>query len=301
MHFFPRKHEKLISIMLPTRNRAGHLCAAIDSCVSLAKDPSQLEFILKIDDDDIDTIRIAEKLEKLTNVKKIISPRGGGYYDIHKWLIEMTKISSGDWIFFFNDDARIRGQNWDEVVLYIGNAEPWVGMSEACLLYIPTEGRPFAQEFVMIRRGTFDILGNYGLSPHADNWMWSVMNFLGLVLTVPRVTVEHLSDRIGDKTRIESEAAYAHTIDSLISSAAKRKRLQDVDKLLTYMDKLESELVWLDAPSSWGWCWWKPPDGKKMQHVIVDGVGNAAFLKQGVPQKITPVKDLGGKWAMRTL
>src|SRR5262245_57155345 len=83
---FPRSDNPFVSILIPTRGRSQALCEAIDSVYSLAKDKSLVEFVLKVDDDDRETIKTANRLTGMLGVSTIMSPRGKGYRDMHLWI-----------------------------------------------------------------------------------------------------------------------------------------------------------------------------------------------------------------------
>ena len=268
--FFPHTSgTPLVSVLIPTRGRPDHLCRAVDSCYSLAKDKSLLEFIFKVDDDDPETMETISKIEKIAPCKTIVSPRGRGYPEMHTWVNQMSEVAEGRWLFLFNDDALIRTEAWDQLILFIGTSKPWHGFTKACLLIAPTIGRPFAQEFIMLRRDTFKLLGHFSLSPHNDNWIYSLMNFCGAILFT-EIQIEHLSDTIGDKTREESEEAYKTTIYTLKSIEARKNKLEDARKIIEYFEQTEKNREWFSYPSGEGWYWMLPGlTGREMSHCYV--------------------------------
>lgn len=293
MHtFFPRGNGPLISVLIPTRGRPAHLCRAVDSCWSLAKDKSLIEFIFKIDDDDTETISTVEKIEKITPCKKIISPRNRGYWEMDRWVNEMSGLADGDWLFLFNDDALIKTEAWDQLILFIGTSKPWSGFTKCCLLMCPTIGRPFAQEFIMLRRDTFKMLGHFSLSPHNDNWIYSLMNFVGAVLWT-QIEIDHLSDRIGDKTREESVEAYKTTISTIKSVEAKKLKMIDAQKLVDYMADSEQRREWVRKPVNGdGWYWYHPP-GEEITHMYVHG-DKGVFIFDSKVSPVFLIKDKPG-------
>lgn len=236
--FFPRGNGPLISVLMPTRGRPGHLLEAVDSMWSLAIDKS-IEFVFRADDDDEETLKVLKLLEDVVPCKMLIGPRGGGYHDMHHMVNEMSAAAEGDWLFLANDDCRMQTVGWDLVVALVGTSKPWPGIYDVCLLMFRTVNRPFANEFPLLRRKTFEILGHFSKSQHNDTWIHTVCHsVLGVCLYTP-VFVRHLSDTIGDKTRQESEAAYATTIHTLTSFEGKRNRIADMIRLLDYMEGLD--------------------------------------------------------------
>lgn len=300
----PRGPGPLVSILLPTRGRPGHLYHAVDSLYSLAKDKGNLEFIFKADTDDPETIDAVEKLAVIPGlkVKNIISPRGNGYFDMHHWVNDMARQATGDWLLLFNDDARMTTQDWDTALMHIGTGMPWFGIADVCLIMAQTIGRPFANEFIILRRKTFEILGHISLSPHNDNWIYGVMEFLRVRLTAP-IHIEHLSEKIGDAIRESTVEAYKTTTISLNSIESKGLQLEDVAKLYNYLVDFESRVVWGNDPTPFSWSIWRNSYGIN-QTMFVDAGGNTfSFVKnenkEGKSELIPqPCKVVGGKWAV---
>lgn len=233
---FKRGPGPLASILIPTRGRKQWLCEAIDSVYSLAKDKTLFEFVLKIDDDDVETIEVSERLAKVLPIKTKISPRGNGYYDMHHWVSDMCDLAEGDWLFLFNDDARMATNEWDQILLNCQiNPIAWHGISDICLLIAPTITRPNAQEFFFLRKKVYDILGHIALSPHNDNWIYNVMHFLVSAFTI-QIRIDHFSEKATDDIRKESKEAYAHTLPTLNSIEAIRNKVVDAQKLISYME-----------------------------------------------------------------
>lgn len=233
---FKRGSGPLVSVLLPTRSRSKWLCEAIDSVYSLAKDKSNVEFLLKIDEDDNDTIATAEWLSKVLPVKKLISPRGKGYFDIHHWINSLSSMASGDWLFLFNDDARMQTQDWDQILLNAEvNSNTWHGIDDICLLVAPTTRRPGCNEFMFIRRKIFEILGRLGTSQHVDNWMYSMMSFIQSAFHT-NIFIEHFSEKAEDEVRKSSEEAYKTTIQTLNSNSGVKIRIQDALRLVEYIE-----------------------------------------------------------------
>ncbi len=299
-YFFPRGNGPLVSILLPTRGRPKDLVQSIDSLWSLAEDKSHLEFILKVDDDDSETIHIAKKLESMLPMKTIVSPKGLGFRSMHLWVNEMCSVANGEWVIIWNDDARMRTEGWDNKILRIGIDHPWIGINDICVIEASTINRPFTNEFFFVRRKMFEILGHFSLSPHNDTWMYSITRFLDVNM-VSKIQVDHFSHLMTDKTREESEGAYKTTIHSYNSLEASRLRALDLNKLLDHMEKVRDSLIWLKQPSQWGWYWLRNDSQqhtREMHHVLY-GENKCLYFDQGVVKSIVNVKDVQGEWAFR--
>lgn len=294
---FPRGPGALVTVLLPTRGRGkttlpGSIAALLDK----AHDPSAVEILFKIDEDDPDTLEayraLAAKYPK-TPMRAFVGPRGRGYHDIILWDNEMVRHASGDWVFFYNDDAYMETGHWDYKLASMGVVIPWPGIFDMCLVVMSTVGRPYAQEFIAFRRKGIQLTGHLALSSHADNWLFSVYNFLGFVL-FSDINVKHVSDSIEDQTRKDSVEAHKESIASLRCSGSLRTKLEDVRVLLEHSIAREKAMVWAADPQGPGWYFWKGrPDGA-YRTAYLDGAGNRILLEYG--QKAVLLGE-GGLWS----
>lgn len=239
--FFPRGPGPLVSVLLPTRGRPDALYQAVGSLYVNTRDRGRVEYIFKLDDDDCKTIDLVEGMirDGLPG-RTMISPRGNGYLDMHLWVNQMAEMARGDWLFLWNDDARIATGAWDEILLHasVGSDATWHGVRDVCMFLAPTIGRSDSPEFGFLRRKVFEILGHYSLNPHTDNWIYSVVCFVHCVFRCP-VEVEHLSgtDKFPkDQVRDEVLEAYKKAGRDLNSSLSMRQKHEDVKKLIDYIE-----------------------------------------------------------------
>lgn len=231
--FWPRGTGPLVSVLLPTRGRPAWLVECISSLwsTSLGK---QIDFLLRIDDDDTETITLANHLAEQVPVKTIIGPHGNGYHDCHLWVNELSAIATGDWLLLWNDDARMTTQNWDAILAHSTIDPPWHGHPDVAVMSCFTLDRPGCNEFVFLRRKVVDILGHFSISVHNDNYIWSLLTMVDSARLIP-IYIKHLSGEAKDLTRQRSEEAYKTSIHTLISLPALRTRLEDAGKLLNYI------------------------------------------------------------------
>ena len=297
--FFRRGPGPLVSVILPTRGRSDPLRAAVDSCVSLIQDKTSIEFLFKVDDDDketLDTIRDMERTCPMIPMHTYVSPRGNGYHDIWKWDNELASRARGDWLFLMNDDAVIKTENWDRILQGTLPTRPWAGTQDVCLLVAETIGRPFAQEFLFLRRRSYELMGHMFLSPHGDNWLYGVFKFLGAEIHIPML-IDHYSGVIGDKTRETSVEAYKTAIQTLVSPPARWEQLRDASILLSHISKCLASMVWYSSPKDTGrWYYWKDsPDGVFYLSFINEHGHCATFKNDGA--SISTPAEMGGLWS----
>lgn len=232
--FFPRGNGPLVSILLPTRGRPAWMAESIYSIHDLARDHTRLEFILKVDDDDLETVEAVGKLKLKCKSKILVTPRGNGYKDMHLWVNQMSQMAEGDWLYLWNDDARMATKNWDEILsrTFVIDARRSL---ELMLLVTPVVGRLSATEFMFLRRKVFEVLGHWSLCPHNDIWIHSVMSFIGAAYPCD-IQVEHYHGMLDDDTWKEVRKHYDNQSDKTtgFSEEHTKARLRDAEKLVEH-------------------------------------------------------------------
>lgn len=273
--------DPLISILLPTRKRVDSLRQAIDGCVSLAHNQSNLEFLFKVDDDDTETIEFLEWFKTLgIKTQVIISPRGNGYHDMHLWMNQMAELATGKWLFIYNDDAKVITQDWDAIFVacieQIGKLPTWHGNTDVCCCSITTEDRPGAREFFFIPKKVYEIVGCLARVPHVDTWFTTLMDLVNGSFALSQIVAKHHS-HIEDSVREEGlPARQAMEYTRKASTELLRQKLADAEKLLTYLDNnhisrnasIEAKYEITDADTiAFLNAWEEPPLGSKILEV----------------------------------
>lgn len=280
---FPRGSGPLVSVLLPTRRGRDHLCRTIDSIWSLALNKASVEFILKVDDDDKETIQIAKELENFPglSLRSLISPRGKGYSEIYLALNEMSTMARGDWLLVFNDDARLLTQGWDYMLEWTIIQNPWFGCWDVCLLNAKTKDIYQAKQFPLLRKKTCDILGHFSPSPRWDTWINGVMDFIRAdIVDVLCFEVDHLENVLKDDFRDASWQEMKKTAPTIHSIDAKFRMLQDCFVLLKYLKELHGKTSWIETPTHPGWHYWDI-DGGEGKFVFVDDKLKTSIYETG--------------------
>lgn len=241
---FSRGKGPLVSVLLPTRGRPKWLAECVDSLYSLAKNPRELEFLFKVDTDDTETQGTVLGLAKMLPARVIISPRGRGYLDLHEYVNALSAAATGDWLFIFNDDARMLTQDWDEV---IRTADPtkipkWGGSDEVALLAPQVRERDTSWEFPILRRRTYQILGHFSRHLSSDSWIYWVMSGLDAAISLSQIEVTHFVNDVQDQVNKEGRAAIQAEMPDL--STPELKRLQELDRsvIRQYMTKRDRRI-----------------------------------------------------------
>jgi len=105
-----------ISFILCSRKRPDLLLKLMQSVYGTSDNPSEIEFYIKFDDDDSESIARIKDFEKYPNVNIKIAPRLNGYTSIETFLNQMAEETNAEWVFFANDDAYLIGNGWDSEI-----------------------------------------------------------------------------------------------------------------------------------------------------------------------------------------
>lgn len=233
---FPRSKNPLVSVLLPTRGRPDKLSKSIDSLVSLCSDINNVEFILRVDNDDADTIQTAERIRGVVpNFSVIKLPRGKGYCNIHRWLNGMANLASGDWLFVWNDDAVMKTEKWDYVLgSQLMNDDAWHGVTDVCCLVPDMENDPGCTAFFFLRRKVVELLGRLSFIPHCDTWISGLMRSIESLFFTYSIRVAH--EQAKDHIFVESNDVRSTTKYTTHNRGATIERLKDAIKLQKYID-----------------------------------------------------------------
>lgn len=177
-----------ISILLPTRKRTEAVIKSIGSLLASAKDPTQIEILIAYDDDDAESKEFFEStwhafLEQCGTSTKVFESTRHGYLRLYKYVNMLGQQASGDWLMFWNDDALMLTDNWDEEII---KNDGFFG-----LLRMPcvTMNHPFAL-FPIIPKTWIDFFGCISPVNHSDWWIYQVTAPLGRLKNIP-VQVYH--------------------------------------------------------------------------------------------------------------
>ena len=191
----------MISILLPTRKRFKYLVAAVNSLLDTCHNPNNLEILFLFDDDDKETINDFNSWDKQFNHDTIITERLG-YAGMHEYNNMLAEISSGDWIFLWNDDSRMSSTNWDELILE-GYKDKFVFLSPKNLnnvQYTSTQSM-----FPIFPKKWYNITGRLSPYQQSDTYLNQVAYRLNIFQYEPRIFHEHGDFDITTENRIQDE------------------------------------------------------------------------------------------------
>jgi hypothetical protein len=192
----------------------------VDSLHSLAKDKSLVEYLFKVDSDDPETQAVVNRMSAVLPCRTLLSHRGDGYLGLHEFINQLSAMAWGDWLFVFNDDARMKTEGWDQVLLNVNPTKVprWGGNDDICLLGPRVSEREISWEFPILRRKTFRVLGHFSRSYSTDAYIYWVMSGVNAALVLPDIEVGHFVNEIDDDTKREGKLVADGRMEELLDN-----------------------------------------------------------------------------------
>lgn len=212
-----------VSILIPSRHRFAALKQTIQSFRENSSRPEELEFLVWLDFDDVESIVRINELEGW-NCITLVGDRGLGALALEYYVNVLARQATGDWLFCLNDDFLFHGpQDW-LAQLKSFRAKYLclhVGKRAGDLIIAP-----------LFTRAIYDLLGHVSLNTHYDTWIQDICRAVGIVRHFP-LQLEHLRDSIGyrDELTRETNLAYASTNPKFYSPHMALLREQDIMQL----------------------------------------------------------------------
>lgn len=100
-------------MLIPTRWRPQFLLKCLNSIRETAEDKNCFEMLIRATDGDVDTEKILDLVRKIPNTKVVSGDGSEGWQGLGSYHQQMVDISSGEWVWFLNDDIEFKGSKWD--------------------------------------------------------------------------------------------------------------------------------------------------------------------------------------------
>lgn len=218
----------MISILCPTRNRLDAMRRLAQSARETAANPTEIEFIFYVDDDDEPSAALADELDAtvVRGPRIVLSEMWNRCWDEAKYDVAMH----------CGDDIIFRSPNWDLHVLYAFERYP----DKIALVH----GRDGYQDAGLathgfLHRNWVNALGYfvppYFSSDYNDLWNTEIADAVGRRVYVPEIYTEHMHPAAGkgtwDQTHQERLARHSRdNVEQLYRDLLPR-RLADIAKL----------------------------------------------------------------------
>ena len=234
-----------ISVLLPVRARPGPMEQCLHTLINTANRPERIEVLIAFDDDDTDTIDyfvdvIAPYLDSKGVTYSAMQFKRLGYLRLNEYLNELANHSTGNWIFFWNDDAVMITNHWDDIIRQYDDRF-------ALLRAETNHEHPYAI-FPILPRKWVEITGN--ISPHQinDAWTSQIGWMLDIVVTIP-VMIEHErfdltgkndDDVFRNRPMLEGNPNHPRDFNHI---DWRKRRIQDAMKIGNYLEPLGYDLT----------------------------------------------------------
>lgn len=181
------QNTKLISVLIPTRKRLSRLQRCIKSFEENTKNYSKIELIFKIDVDDNETFNFLINYNHKIDTKYIFSDRLNGYGNLHDFYNEMAKISSGYFLYIFNDDIYMKTFGWEEIIEKYKNKfcilahNTYLLDNSPAVINQTNRNKIFTENFngnPIFPKKIFELWGFISLNPMVDFWISTVVKIL---------------------------------------------------------------------------------------------------------------------------
>ena len=125
------QYNKIASVIIPTRNRMvptfhndgfaqeGGLISTLESIYKNTQEKDQIEIILRVDNDDtntLDNLHLLDKYDKAFKMKLLKGDRYGGYVDLWKMWNELAEAAEGEFLVPFSDDVTMQTSGWEGIL-----------------------------------------------------------------------------------------------------------------------------------------------------------------------------------------
>ena len=228
-----------IAVLLPTRGRAEMLERSVQSLISMAKDADQIQLMLAFDnDDEVGTKHFEDIVQPWLDDHQInytaMSFDPLGYIRLNEYVNELARNSDARWLVFWNDDAVMETQDWDQEIMN------WDGQFK--LLAFRTHNLHPYSIFPIVPRKWLDLLGY--LSPHqiSDAWLSQQAYMLDIMERIPVEVLHDRHDLTGnnkDETFLNRPMLEGNPMDPDDFHSIKQSEIRNKDcaKIADYLQK----------------------------------------------------------------
>lgn len=241
------ENPTVISILLPTRGRREVLKTSLEGLINKAAIPGRVELLLGIDEDDqgIQEFLKSEITPMLKDLgvecrASVFKPLG--YENLHQYVNHLASISSGEWLFFWNDDGVMITQDWDNVI------DSYTGEFKLLAPKDNHNGHPYAI-FPIVPKDWFILMGHLSMNAQNDAWLSHIAYMLDIF---ERIDVEFVHDR-ADMTGNNDDETFKNRkyMEGNPSDPRdfghpdmQKARVQTVQKIAWFLEKIGKKSIW---------------------------------------------------------
>lgn len=146
----------MISLFLNSRGRVDRLKTLFGTIENTVRDIQNIEVLVRIDNDDKESVEFSKSLNSNLNVKFFIGDRPDNLCASYN---ELASRCAGDYLFVLNDDVDFLSKNWDDEIRKTPSDEVWL-LAVHDTSCDKTPGRSYGS-FVIHTRASYEALGYF--------------------------------------------------------------------------------------------------------------------------------------------
>jgi hypothetical protein len=214
----------MISVLMPSRNRFDMAKESIES-LGLG----DFEVLMWVDNDD-DQLNLYKNL-KSESIKIYFKDRVG-YKNFHEMINFLSEQTNSEWLMLWNDDARIKSDNWINLINENNHEHPLV-------LNLCENPSSTNNLFPIISRKMYELINHFSLSTHCDSWVVDIANEIAIHKLIHGGSIIHKRDEMSDNTKLETSSAYLETSPKYFSEEMINLRKKDIDKIKFFIEQIK--------------------------------------------------------------
>jgi len=221
-----------ISILLPTRKRVKQLQKSVESLINCSSDPTKLQFLFGIDDDDNESLEFL-KTSKYPH-QSVLKFKRLGYQNLHIYNNSLCSYAQGTWVMFFNDDAIMNTKDWDKII----EANKTFNVLRTKEL----TNHPYSI-FPIFPWDWFRLLDHISLHGQNDAWISEVAYLLDIMKDIDVEVTHDRADITGNNNdSVFQERVYNEGNPDIVGDLHHKdmvqKRFEDASKLAWYLERI---------------------------------------------------------------
>jgi hypothetical protein len=229
-----------ISIIYPTRKRYDLFVKSTDSLIENCSDLNNLEILVAMDDDDIETIEKTKKyIINKPFIKLFVSERHF-YKNLNLYVNSAAEVATGEFLLLWNDDCIMESKNYD--LIMDKYKSQFVVVNPLVVNHEEYCRKDNQMLFPIIPKEWVNITGRWSNSGACDSWVQMISNELNLSVYEDDIKIFHdrydLTNNNHDEVYVESclDKNYI-AFHSFFTEEKHKERMEDLDLIKDYLNK----------------------------------------------------------------
>lgn len=240
------KGDTRISVLLPTRGRTDALARSVRSLMHTVADPHSMELLLGFDSDDEGTAQwfidnVAPELDLHGIVYTVMEFEPLGYIRLNEYVNTLAKAAAGTWLMFWNDDALMKTQAWDQHIFKHDD--------HFRVLRMPTHREHPYAIFPILPRTWYELFGYVSAHQISDAWVSQIAYMLDIMHDIPVEVLHDRHDLTGNnkdttyKERVMLEGQPSNPKD-FNHITWRQRRMRDATHICEHLEGQGIEMPW---------------------------------------------------------